>query len=103
MPFTLENLILVLDQIYGQLEVAKDADLILAIGSTGCGKSTMMTSLVFGPNALEIKTINKDIEIMDRDGNRKVKQKQFQYIDQCVNQGVFQIGHSNAVSMTFLP
>jgi len=33
----------------------KGKDLILAIGNTGSGKSTMLTALVFGTNQLKLK------------------------------------------------
>lgn len=39
------------------LDLIKGHEIILAIGNTGCGKSTMLTSLVFGPGALEEREI----------------------------------------------
>jgi ABC-type dipeptide/oligopeptide/nickel transport system ATPase component len=35
--------------------MVQDKSLLLSIGNTGCGKSTMMTSLMFGTKALEVK------------------------------------------------
>lgn len=32
-----------------------DKQLLIAVGNTGCGKSTMISSLVFGPEMLELK------------------------------------------------
>lgn len=37
---------------------SKDQDVVLAIGTTGCGKSTMLNSLIWGPESLEIKKID---------------------------------------------
>ena len=58
LPLTLENLMNVLKQAYEYLDnvgLSKNAsqnNLIVAIGNTGCGKSTMLTSLVYGPESL---------------------------------------------------
>ena len=37
------------------LDPDKKSDLIIAVGNTGCGKSTMLNSLVFGSDSLEIR------------------------------------------------
>ena len=61
----------------------KDGDLIVAIGNTGCGKSTMLTSLIYGCDSL------KESRIVDMDGkNRKWVFEQKEPL------GVFEIGHS---------
>ena len=36
-----------------QVPNLKDGDLVVAIGNTGCGKSTMMTSLMYGTESLK--------------------------------------------------
>lgn len=41
----------------GLQQIEKADDLILAIGNTGCGKSTMIISLLYGPESLEEKVI----------------------------------------------
>lgn len=63
MPVTLDNLVLILEEAYKTLAPISQANLILAIGSTGCGKSTMLTSLMFGPDALEMKESFKTIQV----------------------------------------
>lgn len=57
------NLALVLLNIYEQLDRTNDQDLILAVGNTGCGKSTMLSSLIFGPENLEIKKIPREVKV----------------------------------------
>ena len=37
----------------------KEKTVIIALGSTGVGKSTMLNSLIYGPEALEIKKIER--------------------------------------------
>ena len=37
-----------------KFEEAKDKDIILAIGNTGSGKSTMLTSLIYGTDYLDV-------------------------------------------------
>ena len=52
----LVNLAMALKLVFDQLEAAQDADLVLAVGNTGCGKSTMLSSLVYGPGHLSVTT-----------------------------------------------
>lgn len=66
LKFNIKNLIGVvskaiyqMDSILQQLQ-REENTLILAIGSTGCGKSTMFTSLIEGPKSLAVTEI--DIE-----------------------------------------
>ena len=54
MPLTLYKLMECLDQCFKALSKLQDYDLILAIGNTGSGKSTMLYSLVYGPDELEV-------------------------------------------------
>lgn len=103
MPMSLDHMVLILEQAYKTLVNINDANLILAVGNTGCGKSTMMTSLMFGPDALEIKRGKKEIEVPIPGGGTKKKMVNTQCIDQKTDQGVFHIGHSTAESMTFMP
>ena len=41
----------------------------MAVGNTGCGKSTMLTSLMYGPDALELRKIDYEIKIPQTKGN----------------------------------
>ena len=45
----------------------------MAVGNTGCGKSTMMTSLMFGPETLEVKKGVQEIEVPLVGGGLKKK------------------------------
>ena len=63
MALSLDNMCLILEQAFKTLMNIDNANLILAIGNTGCGKSTMMTSLMFGSDALEIKKVTQTIEV----------------------------------------
>jgi ABC-type nitrate/sulfonate/bicarbonate transport system ATPase subunit len=61
--FTLDNLVLVLEQAFKTLKDINQGNLILAVGTTGCGKSTMFTSLMFGSDALEEAKIKYEIDV----------------------------------------
>lgn len=73
--FTLENLVMILEEAFKTLANVNQSNLILAVGNTGCGKSTMMTSLMFGPSALEETKHKYEIEIPMANGPGKKKTK----------------------------
>lgn len=89
--------------------MAHDQDMVIAIGNTGCGKSTMFSSLLYGPDALEKKAIFEEVEILapsDKDKNKRVsvkKQIKRFVIDTKEKLEKFKIGHSQNTSETFLP
>lgn len=108
MKCDLKNLYDVLSVAFDTLGPAKDQDLIVAIGNTGCGKSTMLSSLIYGTDALEYKQISEEVTIMKKDMKTKkmVEHKRTRkrwVIEQKNPQGEFTIGHSVATSCTFLP
>ena len=82
---SLDNLVMILEEAYKKLNDINHANLILAIGSTGCGKSTMLTSLMFGPDALENKKTKKEIEVPMPGGGFKKKMIVQTAIDQKEN------------------
>lgn len=47
----------ILKQAFEKLNQAKDKQIIVAIGNSAAGKSTMLTSLIYGPKCLEMRTI----------------------------------------------
>lgn len=57
LPLTLDNVIKVCEVVLEKIKEQKieNETLLLAIGNTGCGKSTMISSLVFGPNRHELR------------------------------------------------
>ena len=73
MALSLDNMCLILEQAFKTLVDIDNANLILAVGNTGCGKSTMMTSLMFGTEALEIKKVSQTIEVPLVGGGVKTK------------------------------
>ena len=82
LPLNLANLVAILERAYKTLKDIHQANLILAVGNTGCGKSTMLTSLMFGTDALEEKKIEYEIDIPKADGSIKKKKKNKTVIDQ---------------------
>ena len=59
-------------QIFPVLKAAEGQNLVLALGNTGCGKSTMFNGLLFGPDSLELKKKEIISEIIDkRTGEKK--------------------------------
>ena len=50
---TLENIVKVSEAVFPYITAAKGQELMLACVNTGCGKSTLITSLVFGADQLE--------------------------------------------------
>ena len=94
--------------IKGLKQIEGSDDLIMAIGNTGCGKSTLITSLIYGPEALEEKMIEIPIQVVQSDGSFKEKIKKEKVIS--VRQSAIdehaidiEIGHSSSESMTFFP
>ena len=44
-----------LEEAIEALKILKDEDVVLVLGNTGSGKSTMLSSLIYGPDTLEEK------------------------------------------------
>ena len=85
--------------------MVQDKSLLLSIGNTGCGKSTMMTSLMFGTKALEVKN-KQSIITVTRNGKTSNKKQNRQIIEQkpdILQKNLFTIGHEDSKSCTFLP
>lgn len=105
----LESIVRVSEAVFPYIVAAKDQELILACGNTGCGKSTLITSLVFGTDKLEEVKIPEVRKL----ANGREKTFYTKYIDQkpdlkeflTTNNliGLFEIGHSRAESKTFIP
>ena len=99
------SIVKVLTEGFKALEKIRGANVILVIGNTGCGKSTMLSSLLKGANALENKTVKFMIEVHQKDGTTIKKERSKNVIDNKeVNESHdFIIGHSDTTSETFLP
>ena len=51
---TLDNLVDYLEDVIKYLQIIEDQDVVLALGVTGCGKSCIFQSLVYGSDQVEI-------------------------------------------------
>ena len=65
MDVSLTSLVNVLTEGFKCLKDIKDQNLIIVIGNTGCGKSTMLSSLLNGPESLEITSIDIVVKFID--------------------------------------
>ena len=82
MPCTLTNLVSILRHAFPNLSRVNNEDLIIAYGNTGSGKSTIFSSLVYGPDALTIKTIEIESKVpIDAQGKTKTIVKKERVID----------------------
>lgn len=84
------------------LEQIRGKNVVVCFGTTGCGKSTMLNSLLYGKDNMGYrKLIN---EIKDKNG-KVIKKTQKRVMD--LKEGVdikgFKVGHSNSTSETFIP
>ena len=77
-------------KIFPKLDGVKDADLVMCIGNTGCGKSTTLNSLIHGTDALHLVTREYFIDFKG-----KQKKKFMKVIDMKSNDSSnIKIGHS---------
>ena len=44
-----------------ELNILQDEDIVVVIGNTGCGKSTMLSSLIYGVSSLYEKKIQIEV------------------------------------------
>ena len=105
---SLGNVVQVLQTVlaHNPIQKIEGADLILAVGNTGSGKSTLFTSRAFGIDALEEVLHEEKVYMKQADGSTKERVKKKKVLTQRhpekIN-GVFKIGHSSNESMTFMP
>lgn len=73
LKFTLSNLVNILIPAFKVLDQSDiiNQNIVLALGNTGCGKSTMLNSLVWGPESLQLETIHEDYEIKQKNSSVK--------------------------------
>lgn len=57
LEITLENIVRIGQAAFEKIACVKDKDLVIGIGNTGSGKSTVLSSLAFGPQNHEEKKI----------------------------------------------
>ena len=102
MECNFENLIPLLDLIFETFNMVEGADLLLSVGNTGCGKSTMINSFMYGPQSLE----EKQLEFQVRGHRGKMKKLQRTVIEQkeeFKSKNAFSIGHAETESSTLIP
>lgn len=73
--FNLKNIVSACREVFDQVEKADDKEIIIALGNPGSGKSTMVSSLVYGPHSLERKKVEYEFEIPSSDGTIVLKKK----------------------------
>ena len=59
---------------FEQLGIANDANLVVAIGNTGSGKSTMLSSIIFGPDSLHVTDIEFEFKKKKKVGKQWVEE-----------------------------
>lgn len=102
MECNFENLIPLLDLIFETFRIIEGADLLVSVGNSGCGASTMMNALMYGPEALE----EKQLEFMVKGPKGQMTKRMCTVIDQreeFMNNKVFNVGHSENESTTVIP
>lgn len=105
MECTLTNLVSILRWAFEQVKVVANQDVVVALGNTGCGKSTMFTSLIYGSSALELKQLEEAVKEKQKNGPPKEKIAKRWIIERKPDftSTEFKIGHNEADSMTFIP
>ena len=73
LPFQLHEIVCILNAAQYNLENVVDGDLVIVLGNTGCGKSTMLNSILLGPDSLELKEVKVEVEANGRKKKKKVK------------------------------
>ena len=93
---------------FSHLDEVENKDVIVAIGNTGCGKSTMLNSLIHGCDAMYEKEIEEKVTI--KRGKSVSYKAKIKYVIDVKKEafdkkpdGFFGIGHSLSQSETFMP
>lgn len=91
----LYELVRCLREAMNELMIVKDKDIVLSIGNTGTGKTTMINSLCFGSGNLELKNIVEKSKL--KSGKMKEMKKQIiEQKDSIKDMNVLKIGHSTS-------
>lgn len=80
--FSLKNVVSACKEVFATVEKADDKEIVVALGNPGSGKSSMFTSLVYGPHSLERKKVEYEFEIPSSDGTILLKKKNKYHIEQ---------------------
>lgn len=102
MECNFENLIPLLDLIFETFNMVDGADLLLSVGNKGCGKSTMINSLMYGPQSLEEKQLEFQVRGL-RGKMRKLKRTVVEQKDEFKTKNAFTIEHSECETTALIP
>ena len=74
---TLNDIVVKLHLMQKELKILSKGNIVLVVGYTGCGKSTMLSSLIYGPDSLELTKVEvvgkgkKKQEVIDHKKKKK--------------------------------
>lgn len=102
MECNFENLIPLLDLIFETFNMVDGADLLLSVGNKGCGKSTMINSLMYGPQSLEEKQLEFSVRGL-RGKMRKLKRNVIEQKEEFKTKNAFTIEHSEFETTALIP
>jgi len=104
LPLTFVNVARCLKKAFRYLDAQniRDEDLIVGIGDTGSGKSTILMSLAYGSGCLEARHIEEDVHL-GGDRTKRVTKPVIDKKDICLFEKKFAIGHSKDKTCTFKP
>lgn len=95
-----------LSEAFEYVNIIRDQQCIIAFGNTGCGKSTMFNSLIYGSENIHEVKIEREYEVPLPDGTTKKRKRKIPVIDvnrDKIKNHAFKVGHNQAQSETFLP
>ena len=88
MEITPNNLIPIMDIVFEKYKIIKNTDVILSVGASKTGQSTLLNSLMYGSDVLE----SRELEFQLKESDYSVKKCVIDTIPQTGN--IFQIHHS---------
>ena len=108
LKMSIANIAEVLKAALTKYEQAEKKEVIVAVGNTGSGKSTMLTSLIYGTDFLKEDKKPYYIMVPQQGGKEKKKKKSKTVVVQKTDKleflaGKFAIGHEDNESKTFIP
>ena len=87
-PLSLSNIRKISSRAFQSFDQEQTRNILISIGDTGTGKSTLLNSLILGPKKLVRKRVGRQGFVIDVESQ---------------DESIFEIGHSNSESETFLP
>ena len=103
LTLSLQNIVAVLQHVFQKIEELRGKDLVIMLGNPADGKSSVLASLIHGPDSLQEKTLTEIITFELEPGkfkDKKIKTKAIEFKEGVNSQ--FVINHSKRF-MTFIP